>query len=111
MAEYIEREAYRDRLADLESWCQDLRKPGLKQALEMFDEVPAADVAPVVHGRWTETDWVEMESGGHDFIKTPKAALRCSNCRNGFKKELLWKTNFCPNCGAKMDGGDNDAAD
>lgn len=48
MATYIEREAYRDRLADLESWCQDLRKPGLKQALEMFDEVPAADVAPVV---------------------------------------------------------------
>lgn len=48
MATYIERETYRNRLADLESWCQDLRKPGLKQALEMFDEVPAADVAPVV---------------------------------------------------------------
>lgn len=65
----------------------------------------------VVHGRWTETDWVEMESGGHELIKTPKAALRCSNCRNCFKKELLWKTNFCPKCGAKMDEGDNDAAD
>lgn len=48
MAEYIERETYRKRLADLEGWCQDLRKPGLKQALEMFDEIPAADVAPVV---------------------------------------------------------------
>ena len=48
MATYIERETYRNRLADLESWCQDLRKPGLKQALEMFDEVPAADVTPVV---------------------------------------------------------------
>lgn len=48
MATYIEREAYRDRLADLESWCQDLRKPGLKQALEMFDEVAAADVVEVV---------------------------------------------------------------
>lgn len=47
MAEYIERETYRKRLADLEGWCQDLRKPGLKQALEMFDEIPAADVAPV----------------------------------------------------------------
>lgn len=49
MAEYIERETYRKRLADLEGWCQDLRKPGLKQALEMFDEIPAAEVAPVVH--------------------------------------------------------------
>ena len=48
MAEYIERETSRKRLANLEGWCQDLRKPGLKQALEMFDEIPAADVAPVV---------------------------------------------------------------
>lgn len=48
MATYIERETYRNRLADLESWCQDLRKPGLKQALEILDEVPAADVEPVV---------------------------------------------------------------
>ena len=48
MATYIDRETYRNRLANLENWCQDLRKPGLKQALEMFDEVPAADVAEVV---------------------------------------------------------------
>ena len=48
MAEYIDRETYRNRLADLESWCQDERKPGLKQALEMFDEAPAADVVEVV---------------------------------------------------------------
>lgn len=51
MATYIDRETYRNRLADLESWCQDLRKPGLKQALEMFDEVPAADVVEVVRCR------------------------------------------------------------
>lgn len=48
MSTYIEWEMYRNRLADLESWCKDLRKPGLKQALEMFDEVPIADVAEVV---------------------------------------------------------------
>lgn len=66
MAEYIERETYRKRLADLEGWCQDLRKPGLKQALEMFDEIPAADVAPVVHGRW---EWAD------------DGYCRCSECR------------------------------
>ena len=32
----------------MESWCEDARKPGLKQALEMFDEVAAADVVEVV---------------------------------------------------------------
>lgn len=52
MATYIERETYRNRLADLESWCQDLRKPGLKQALEMLDEVPVADFEPVVRCKY-----------------------------------------------------------
>lgn len=84
---------------------------GATDAFDAFDDALqdalTIDAAPVVHGRWAETDWVEMESGGHELIKTPKAALRCSNCRNCFKKELLWKTNFCPNCGAKMDGGED----
>lgn len=98
MAEYIDREALKEKVFNrvlnvlIRSWLCGI-----------IDEVPAADVVPVVHRRWTETDWVEMESGGHELIKTPKAALRCSNCRNCFKKELLWRDAFCPNCGAKMD--------
>ena len=38
-------------------------------------------------------------------------SLICSVCKCGFD---MWKHdphNYCPNCGAKMDGGDNDAAD
>ena len=51
---------------------------------------PAADVADVVHGRWIwneegEIDWEQF--------------YRCSNCGD---KEY-WESNFCPNCGAKMD--------
>ena len=50
----------------------------------------AADVAPVRHGWWTwneegEIDWEQF--------------YRCSNCGD---KEY-WESNFCPNCGAKMD--------
>lgn len=52
MAEYIKRDAIKARLDDLVDWCQDLRKPGLEQALAMLNEEPAADVAPVVRGRW-----------------------------------------------------------
>ena len=56
---------------------------------------PAADVAEVVHGRWIwneegEIDWEQF--------------YRCSNCGD---KEY-WESNFCPNCGAKMDLEDND---
>ncbi len=72
-------------------------------AADIVNKMPGIDAAPVVHGRWDETDWVEMESSGHELIRTPNAALRCSNCCNCFEKKLLWKNDYCPNCGAKMD--------
>ena len=71
--------------------------------LEAAVDKLTADVAPVRHGRWEEADWVEPDCHSFGTIRTPKAALRCSNCKNCFKKELLWKDNYCPNCGAKMD--------
>ena len=58
----------------------------------------AADVAPVVHGSWgTHSDRPD--------------SLICSVCKCGFD---MWKHdphNYCPNCGAKMDGGDSDEVD
>nr|DAU58491.1 MAG TPA: DNA-directed RNA polymerase [Caudoviricetes sp.] len=64
------------------------------------------ELAPVVHGTWEETDLVELEDGGHELVRTPNAALRCSNCCNCFSTKLLWKDAYCPNCGAKMDGAE-----
>ena len=55
------------------------------------------------HGKWFECDYVEYD-GHSECIHYPKAALGCTNCRNVFKKELLWKRNYCPNCGAVMQG-------
>ena len=55
------------------------------------------------HGKWFECDYVEYD-GHSECIHYPKAALGCTNCRNAFKKELLWKRNYCPNCGAVMQG-------
>ena len=59
-------------------------------------------------GEWSECDWVEYDGHG-ECIHHPKAGLRCSNCCNAFKKELLWKDNYCPNCGAYMKGAGEDA--
>lgn len=53
------------------------------------------DVAVVVHGRWTEDG---------------SLIITCSECKRGYN--LIAKfTNYCPACGAKMDGGDSDATD
>lgn len=63
------------------------------------------DVAPVVHGEWEAVDWREYDANGCEVICYPKDGIACTHCRYVFKKDALWKKNFCPNCGAKMDGG------
>lgn len=54
---------------------------------EDFYSIPAADVAPVVHGRW-----VPFHSEAAGDIQY------CSACEIGFDA----KTDYCPHCGAKM---------
>ena len=82
--EYISREAALTALQD-----SDLFNTTERQ-LRAIRELPAADVAEVVHGRW-----IWNEEGEIDWEKF----YRCSNCGD---KEY-WESNFCPNCGAKMD--------
>lgn len=79
--EYISREAALMKL--MQDGCS-------AKNLQSILDMPAADVAEVVHGRWIwneegEIDWEQF--------------YRCSNCGD---KEY-WESNFCPNCGAKMD--------
>lgn len=51
--------------------------------------MPAADVAPVVHGRW---------------IYDKKAQRPyCSVCKGYFYGATNSPMSYCPNCGAKMD--------
>lgn len=60
--------------------------------------MPAADVAEVVHGRWIKDDFLSDDVNN---------AEKCSQCGEliGWFGNL---PNYCPNCGAKMDGGGND---
>lgn len=70
----------------------------------ILDEQPTIEAVPVVHGEWKECDWLAYDWNG-ECVRYQKKAMKCSNCSNAFKKELLWKHNFCPNCGTKMEGG------
>ena len=83
MSEYIERKALRDTLYDADA----ITMSGVK----ILNQFPGADVAPVRHGRWIAS---------HDEF------CACSICK--YPVYLMWdQTNYCPNCGAKMDGGTN----
>ena len=61
--------------------------------------IPTADVAPVVHGRWDDSGRYTFPSGN--------AAVRCTNCGCALTESEyhLNNWNYCPVCGAKMDGG------
>lgn len=72
--------------------------PYFEKAAQMLEKLPAADVVPVVHGRWV----THYRSG------TPVAEGYVSTCCDMWNNR---KSNYCPNCGAKMDGGDSDATD
>ena len=63
------------------------------KVLREVSDAPAADVAPVVHGAWQVTDRFKA----------------CSVCGYAFARLLPDK--YCPNCGAKMDGGADHEAD
>ncbi|MBR5607739.1 MAG: hypothetical protein IKW44_05055 [Bacteroidaceae bacterium] len=102
MAEYIEREALYEK-AYWHGEQPDVFNPYADgvEAVDIVDvdAIPAADVAPVVHGRWKkhidqDEFWDSME-----FEK-------CSIC--GTLHYCAY--NYCPNCGAKMDleGTSND---
>lgn len=60
------------------------------------DKITAADVAEVRHGRWLTTDAYPHH-------------LYCSVCYKTYAKNAKWvneldlPTNYCPNCGARMD--------
>ena len=131
MSEYIKMEAaleiceteYRDRLRMFD-YCGDTVAWNIGSEIKAL---PAADVAPVVHGRWIEHE------------ETPEDAYRhhkCSECNvnapfdynmredwdegmdgewyslglvdDGINEHL---TDYCPNCGARMDGDSDAKAD
>lgn len=60
---------------------------------------PAADVAPVVHGRWIGIDSSFWKPTHSSDIPVFRKTYRCSECR----RRTAIAENYCPNCGAKMD--------
>lgn len=70
------------------------------KVLREVSAAPAADVSPVVHGRW---EWL-----GPNRLVTDCMCGTCSACK--VRSKYIVNTMLCPNCGAKMDGKDGDDA-
>jgi NADH pyrophosphatase NudC (nudix superfamily) len=93
--EYIEREAVHEILERYQTAPHIKQKThfskgmltAIRSCIELVDIVPAADVVPVVHGRW---------------ITDEKGVTYCGRCR--IIDDYASVHNYCPNCGARMDG-------
>ena len=87
------------RIAVLETLCQnaDITGYAYKRFADEIKELPALDVAPVVHARWAHFGRRRMDS---------LVEIGCSHC--GFVVAVVplheYSYEFCPRCGAKMDG-------
>ncbi len=60
-------------------------------------QTPAADVAPVRHGRWEKA--VESQLDTHTGEYWEEYYYNCLEC--DYASE--WKSPYCPNCGCRMD--------
>ena len=105
MAEYIEREALEKMLNERLAYLLDKNGPydyftdGYDEAVSTVEAFPASDVTPVVHGRWDDSGRYTFPGGS--------TAVRCTNCGCALTESeyRLNNWNYCPVCGAKMDGG------
>lgn len=114
MSDYISREAAIEKVR--QAGCTDCcgSSDGLcgfcdfENAVRLVKSLPATDVEPVRHGRW---ECVYDDSTGETDIT-------CSHCKNTRTvngcfvstdgKSCYFEDDYCPNCGAKMQGAENE---
>ena len=101
MCDYIDREEAINTVCE---GCNDQYEdepcePSCCSIRERLQTIPAADVAEVRHG-----EWIKNESASAKHVEP---IFYCSSCRNmeAWGAAERDEYNYCPNCGAKMDGG------
>lgn len=90
------------RLIDADELCDDVdnyeftEHSDYSNVRDMIDYAPTIDTEPVRHGHWTSLN----------------VLIGCSVCMNTLNRDAIEKSavyenglpNYCPHCGAKMDG-------
>jgi hypothetical protein len=92
------------RLIDADAMRQDWLENGQNEyvydtnaVLDSIDAQPTIEAEPVRHGRWVESLVIQTDiSALYDYT--------CSECAIVSNRE----SNYCPNCGCRMDGGNGD---
>ena len=91
MTEYIDREAIRNKLYQVSAVTM--------KGLQLINQFPAADVAPVVHGEWIKET---VNAQCWDGYNVEYTMYKCSECHAAFE-DVGYGYDYCPSCGARMD--------
>lgn len=125
VADYIDRDAVISEIERREARMVGDKRVSVAAMKSFIKNRPAADVAPVVHGRWI------LEAHDERANYRWNVTAECSECCDEQKEiwagffpnvpspiardaalvsaESVKLSNYCPNCGAKMDGGADNA--
>ena len=60
----------------------------------VLDEIDAAPIIEIAYGHWIDANGIKKS--------------KCDNCGVEFGRVMVYDCNYCPSCGAQMDGGKND---
>ena len=88
--EYISKQAFNDAIREAVRKYPNTFYNGLEVARQIAHDMDAADVQPVIHGRWLDISDIDHESKS------------CSSCGFNATGLLAKRCNYCPNCGADM---------
>lgn len=117
MAEYIDRDAVYTAFANA---CTDVLERAseivyisgysYEHVIEILDDIPTVNVAPIKHGQW---EWFDEDTGTPITGHEREWGWRCSHCKHELPDDYddldySPMLDYCPYCGAKMDGGEND---
>lgn len=96
MSDYIDRDELGIGLCNRDIFENKGYADGWNAAVKILKEAPVADVQAVKHGKWKlcYEDW-RMQIAGDE----------CSACGFQHYGTCISHYHYCPNCGAKMNGG------
>ena len=92
MSDYIKREDILARFTPPVGITIPFLNVDVASIISLINSIPAADVAPVKHGKWMPI--IE----GNEYGDVYQCGCYCSECGETLQSE----PNYCPNCGAKM---------
>ena len=77
---------------------------GWNAAVKILKEAPAVDVQKIKHGKW-----IKMYNNPDDGNYYCSECHRSIDIATGRETPIDREFFYCPHCGAKMDGGNNNA--